>query len=289
MHHRLLVLQQHLRCRVAPVLVAIAFLLPANPVAAQEIENYLGFMPKLHPRAIEATSASIALALFGDPAAAGYEDVAPIDGIDDARGRVLLALGRRFSPFLVQNTQALPINFRVYWENHVDVPLVIDTWNIADVDTALLSRETISIPDLAANPCSDPETTLGAEDDCTLLRYLRYFCPPEPASHFMTTGVTGDQLEAFRVADFDMPGHDETSWKAEFAEFSSKFLPERFNELARLYMHPFVSLVADDPDSYELVLQYWMYYPYNDGGNNHEGDWEHINVVVAPLSSVLRT
>ena len=166
---------------------------------------------------------------------------------------------------------------------------MIDTWNIADVDSALLSRETISIPDLAANPCSDPETTLGAEDDCTLLRYLRYFYPPEPTSHFMTTGVTGDQLEAFRVAYFDMPGHDETSWKAEFAEFSSKFLPERFNELARLYLHPFVSPVVDDPDSYELVLQYWMYYPYNDGGNNHEGDSEHINVVVAPLSSVLRT
>ena len=121
MRHRLFVLQQHLRCSAAPVLVAIAFLLPANPVAAQEIENYLGFMPKSHPRAIEATSASIALALFGDPAAAGYEDVAPIDGIDDARGRVLLVLGRRFSPFIVQNTQALPINFRIYWENHVSI------------------------------------------------------------------------------------------------------------------------------------------------------------------------
>jgi hypothetical protein len=26
------------------------------------------------------------------------------------------------------------------------------------------------------------------------------------------------------------------------------------------------------------VIQYWFYYPYNDGYNNHEGDWEHINV-----------
>jgi len=34
------------------------------------------------------------------------------------------------------------------------------------------------------------------------------------------------------------------------------------------------------------VLQYWFYYPSNDGGNNHEGDWEHMNVVVAPRSMV---
>ena len=29
------------------------------------------------------------------------------------------------------------------------------------------------------------------------------------------------------------------------------------------------------------VIQYWMFYPYNDGYNNHEGDWEHINVRIS--------
>ena len=67
------------------VAIAFAILLLASPVAAQEIENYLSFMPKAHARAIEATPASIALALFGDPDAPGYEDVAPVDGIDDSR------------------------------------------------------------------------------------------------------------------------------------------------------------------------------------------------------------
>jgi len=28
------------------------------------------------------------------------------------------------------------------------------------------------------------------------------------------------------------------------------------------------------------IIQYWSYYPYNDFINNHEGDWEHINVWV---------
>jgi len=30
-----------------------------------------------------------------------------------------------------------------------------------------------------------------------------------------------------------------------------------------------------------IVIQYWFFYPYNDWVMNHEGDWEHINVVLA--------
>jgi hypothetical protein len=29
-----------------------------------------------------------------------------------------------------------------------------------------------------------------------------------------------------------------------------------------------------------VLIQYWFFYPFNDWVNNHEGDWEHINVVV---------
>ncbi|NKB88336.1 MAG: hypothetical protein GKS06_08960 [Acidobacteria bacterium] len=262
--------------------------LAARPVDAQEIENYLDFMPKSQPRAIKATRASTDLALYGDSSAPGYRDVDPVDGMDDDRARTFHALGRRFAPFLVQNTQAFPINFRTYWENGVDVPLMVDTWNIADVDTSLLARETISVPDLVGNPCSDPVNATGPEDDCTLLRYLRYFSPETPGSQFMTTGVVGDTEEAFRVAYFDMPGVDESSWKTEFADYMADRLPGQFADVARLYMHPLIIESEGAEERYELVLQFWMYYPYNDGGNNHEGDWEHINVVVAPLSQIDR-
>jgi len=30
----------------------------------------------------------------------------------------------------------------------------------------------------------------------------------------------------------------------------------------------------------EFVIQYWFFYPFNDFVNNHEGDWEHINVII---------
>ncbi len=37
------------------------------------------------------------------------------------------------------------------------------------------------------------------------------------------------------------------------------------------------------------VIQYWMYYPYNDGYNNHEADWEHINVRISDQNPDLAT
>ncbi|MEW6103431.1 MAG: carboxypeptidase regulatory-like domain-containing protein [bacterium] len=35
------------------------------------------------------------------------------------------------------------------------------------------------------------------------------------------------------------------------------------------------------PDGNKAVIQYWFFYPFNDWVNNHEGDWEHINVGVS--------
>ena len=37
------------------------------------------------------------------------------------------------------------------------------------------------------------------------------------------------------------------------------------------YVHFFVDAISP-------VIQYWFFYPYNDWVNNHEGDWEHINL-----------
>ena len=34
-------------------------------------------------------------------------------------------------------------------------------------------------------------------------------------------------------------------------------------------------------NNYVIALQYWFFYPFNDFANDHEGDWEHINVIVS--------
>ena len=64
-----------------------------------------------------------------------------------------------------------------------------------------------------------------------------------------------------------------------------------YREASKLYLHPFIEETRTANRGtlgYELVLQFWFFYPSNDGANNHEGDWEHVNVTVAPLSQVSR-
>jgi len=45
-------------------------------------------------------------------------------------------------------------------------------------------------------------------------------------------------------------------------------------DLNYCYAHPFLS------EGEYLVIQYWFFYPFNHWVNRHEGDWEHINVVL---------
>ncbi len=50
------------------------------------------------------------------------------------------------------------------------------------------------------------------------------------------------------------------------------------------YIEPttYVNLYWEKEDFTEdqVVIQYWFFYPFNDWGNWHEGDWEHINVLI---------
>jgi hypothetical protein len=41
-----------------------------------------------------------------------------------------------------------------------------------------------------------------------------------------------------------------------------------------VWVHPYLDATR------RVVLQYWYFYPFNDYMSDHEGDWEHINVVL---------
>lgn len=87
------------------------------------------------------------------------------------------------------------------------------------------------------------------------------------------------------VLYFDFPGKDPKSWKkAEALYFAN-------GVASRLYVHPFVYRhdFRDDEPRNELVLQYWFFYPYNDAVNDHEGDWEHVNVSLTTKERVRST
>lgn len=73
----------------------------------------------------------------------------------------------------------------------------------------------------------------------------------------------------------------EETWSTEWRTIQGYADPGEGNPTAApyppvQYAHPFW-LSKDDS---LLAISYWFYYPYDKFTNNHEGDWEHINVVL---------
>lgn len=260
--------------------------LPAGRAAAQQIprDAYLRYVPLEVPRIIRQTPASERLHLYGDRASPTYVDVAPVDGVDDRRHQVLQTLAVRFAPFLVQNSEAVPMDHRKVWGG--PYPLHVDTWNTA-MGLELARQETVHWMEGAAEPC---DGTNPLSDDCRLLELLREYDPDDPLYARDHTGAQDAAYKPFQLLWIDMPGTDPKSWKEHWRNDFSRRLRSEYRQIMKTYVHPFLEDVRgpDGREGVQLVLQYWFFYPYNDGGNNHEGDWEHIHVIVSPKRLVDR-
>ena len=57
----------------------------------------------------------------------------------------------------------------------------------------------------------------------------------------------------------------------------------RINEGRRPAVYAHVVTEPAHPD--RLALQYWLFYPFNDWNNNHEGDWEMVQLVFAAANA----
>lgn len=264
------------------VLLAAALgVVTAGPAAAQiPQDQYLRYMPLRYPRIVRQTTANERFHLYGDTKDPAYRDADPVDGIDDARGRRLTALAVRFAPIMVRNSSQFPMDFRALYDMG-PFPIFLERWDIARADFSLVDSTTVDMAKLAGAPC--PPGGNPANDDCRLQDLIARF-GPERAPLEPEVAARAEQ-EIFSVMHFDLPGFDEKTWKEEYGPRNRA----KYIGAARTFVHPFIaevpSPVSGSP-SYELVLQYWFFYPANDGPNNHEGDWEHLNVVVSPLSQV---
>ena len=251
---------------------------------AQQIPRaeYLRYVPLEVPRIIRQTPASDRLHLYGDLDDPDYIDIAPVDGIDDRRHRTLQDLAVRFAPFLVQNSEGMPMDHKQVWGGAY--PLYVDDWNTA-MALDLIREETVNWMKGASDPCTGFNPT---SDDCRLLELLRKYNPDDPLYAAEHTGAQDAPYNPFEVLWIDMPGTDPTSWKDYWRNGFSKRLRSDYRQMMQTYVHPFLEDVrgASGPEGVQLVLQYWFFYPYNDGGNNHEGDWEHIHVIVSPRGLV---
>ncbi|HMB68530.1 MAG TPA: hypothetical protein VKU85_04440 [bacterium] len=253
----------------------LAGVLLASAAGADEIPHdaYLTHVPLSSPRLVRQTEASAALHLFGDRDAPGYRDESPADGIDDARYETLMALVVRFAPYLIQNTEQSPVRFSVYAENRDSFPITLDTWDVSDVEPRLAGTERVDL-----------------REDARLLDLLRRFSPVG-AGNAPAEPHVRDRPEEFHVLYLDFPGNGPASWGQGYRPEYENTSPEGRRTFTHAYVHPFLLEVEGESGAaagYELVLQYWFFYPSNDSGMNHEGDWEHLNVTVSPQSMVER-
>lgn len=73
---------------------------------------------------------------------------------------------------------------------------------------------------------------------------------------------------------FDFPGDNPQEWWEVYGKFRSG--PDSLLwAQPTVYAHPFLD------SQKRVIIQYWYFFPINDFIGNHEGDWEHINVIVS--------
>ena len=267
----------------------------SHRAAAQAIPkpDYVTYLPRETALPVQAPLAHGQFHLFGDAAAPDYQDDAPRDGIDDARGRWLQALAVRFAPWMVRNSIDFPMNFRRFVEGGDASTLFIDAFDLSQARPRLLDTQTIDFDQLAAAPCQRTRGVAETADtapppDCRLLQLIDRFAPDARSA----ASPPKPDLDLRYVMYFDFPGQDPGSWNREFEGSVHGSIARKYVGYAKTFVHPFISEVRGpgfEPSRFDLVLQYWFFYPYNDAGNVHEGDWEHIDVVVTPRAAAPRT
>jgi hypothetical protein len=242
-------------CGAARVALTLGFVACVPAILAQPIrrDEYFRHLPQTPP-IIGQAQASALVQLYGDTARPGYVDRDPVDGIDDRRARYLLAIAERFSPMLRRNNFLVPR----------DIQAVIGERPFLKMDTWIDDRR-VHADSIVLEPFARGNETAAADADLEAL--VREFDPER-----LVAATAPPEGRIVKVLFFDIPGKGERSWRAKWER--------RGSGGSRIYAHFLVheDSAALDDRRFLLVVQYLCFYPFNDSGNNHEGDWEHINV-----------
>ncbi len=175
------------------------------------------------------------------------------DGIKDNLKAELLELVRKFCPTLmldisdtggVLSRPLLPMPVETFARK-----LTIDRFSIAPFRWR--GREMIDLSEI---------------DDRKLSLLSKYF----------SRRVKIKPSDEMKVAFFDFPGDspDEWLWALNVIQWMEGYRPT-------VYAHPFI-LKPSEGDR-KVVIQYWYLFPFDGWGEVHEGDWEHVNVIVTSL------
>ncbi len=269
--------------RSSTLLTVGLWLAPLGLLPAQEIPrpDYFTYMPGGMPLPTTQSLQTAQFQLYGDTSAASYVDRDPRNGIDDRRDAWLKGLAVRFAPWMIRNTVDFPMDWRRFVNQGPSFPLFVDVFQVSTEHPRLERSETIDMKGVASVPCTAADSLVANDTtpDCRLLSLLERYGPDRrPAPRPVAPG----EGEA-KVLFFDFPGTDPQTWNDEFEGPVKGTISRRYIGWAKTSVHPFIAPVPGRPENdprYQLVLQYWLFYPYNDAGNVHEGDWEHINILV---------
>ena len=229
-------------------LLALAAIATFGGCAATR-DQRTGYLQLIHPdqrppmvMAREATDS-----LFG-----AIEESDHGDGIARSRRPELESMVRRFAPTLV-----LPRGDEVSRAGR--------KFQLIPTDPRLFD-DTLHIDEIAASPYRFSRSV--AVD-------LRSASPDSLARLLESAVEYRSPIDELKVWYFDFPGRNPREWWETYAGIRSG--PDGAAwETPTVIAHP--SLEAEG----RVVIQYWYFYPFNDYLGNHEGDWEHVNVVIAP-------
>ena len=174
------------------------------------------------------------------------------DGIAESHRAGLEELVKRFAPTLVlPKGDHTVVNGRKYQLLPSDPLLFADTLRLDMIRAA---------PYQFYDYTNIPFPTLTAESLAILTDLaLRYVADPN----------------LLAVWYFDFPGENPKEWWQAYGRLRTGPDSSRWSQ-PTVYAHPFI-----DPRG-RVVIQYWYFYAINDFIGNHEGDTEHINVVLTP-------
>jgi hypothetical protein len=216
-----------------------------------------------------------------------------------------MELARRFAPFLVQNTGNIPTDFDAYRRISENFSVHVDEWGVGGAEVELEERWQVNLSALDGTACpglGEPRegegeavpggggaaSTPAGLADCQLLGLIERFTPGSGRTEPMDERLVRNPEAKLPVLFLDFPGSGPDDWDLGYEAIWRQLSEDERARFPHTYVHPFIHEVDEvvGPRRWEFVLQYWFFYPSNDSGMNHEGDWEHINVVVAPRSRV---
>jgi hypothetical protein len=166
----------------------------------------------------------------------------------EEQGPAVQALVRRFNPAMALPIREVwPVELRYAWHDGADLVARVED---SDDETVVVPSGALGRSDWSRLPHATPDG-----------RAIRYY--------------------------IDAPGDDRprtagglSSWRLRFREIAQ---PQGEATVPTASPYPptqYAHVYWWNRDQGLLAVQYWFYYPFNEWVNNHEGDWEHIQVIL---------